>query len=148
MIDLYLEHNYAKIIDIEINSIQSKTTNFCDVKYFCFILPHFIAANKSLSDVELLELAGEVGTHWKKLGLYLGLRACHIASLNCDHPMTEDKAFNMLIQWHEGLSKKDNARVLLSKALKKCGLVSLAESYENPKGKMWIWFFFTSFLTI
>ncbi|XP_072032305.1 uncharacterized protein [Amphiura filiformis] len=88
---------------------------------------------RALSDVELLELAGEIGTSWKKLGLYLGLRACHIAMLNCDHPLTEDKAFHMLIHWHEKLSQKDNARAMLSKALKKCGLVSLSEFYENPK---------------
>ena len=78
--------------------------------------------------MELFELAGEVGINWKKLGLYLGLRACHLSSLDHDNPLTEDKAFHALIEWHEGVSKTADERGLLAKALKRCGLVGLAES--------------------
>ena len=95
----------------------------------CIVFPA-----ETLSDVELLELAGEVGVDWKKLGIYLGLRASQIASINTDYPMTEDKAFQMLMRWKKGLSKTADARVLIGRALMKCGLVGLAESYDSLEG--------------
>ncbi|XP_072031723.1 uncharacterized protein [Amphiura filiformis] len=86
---------------------------------------------RTISDVELLQLAEEVGIQWKNVGVYLGLKACHIFAINSDYAMTEDKAFNMLIQWRQRLSRVANARHLLGKALMKCNLVSLAEKIQD-----------------
>ena len=85
----------------------------------------------TLSDIELLQLAEKVGIQWSSLAIYLGLKKCHVDALNFDYPLTVDKAFNMLIQWRQGLSKMADARHLLGKALKKCNLVSLVATVQT-----------------
>ena len=89
----------------------------------------------SLTDVELRELSEEVSVHWQSVGVYLGLKACHIAAINSDYDMTEEKAFNMLIQWRQRLTTRTHARVLLGKALRRCKLEDLAEKVD---ARVWV----------
>ncbi|XP_022104293.1 caspase-8-like isoform X2 [Acanthaster planci] len=85
----------------------------------------------SLPDDELVQLSSHLASEWRKLGSFLGLGHHTLQAIDLDQHSTEGKAAEVLFKWRHTLSNKEDAYGILSKALKMCDRLDLAEVVNN-----------------
>ncbi|XP_038048733.1 caspase-8-like isoform X3 [Patiria miniata] len=92
---------------------------------------HQFESQGNLPDIELVQLSSRLVSEWRKLGTYLGLGHHVLEAIDHDNRGTEDKAREMLFTWRHNLSHREDAYGILSKALKLCYRMDLAEAVND-----------------
>ncbi len=85
-------------------------------------------------ELDLLSLSKKIGYQWEEIGVYLGLHQHTIKSIdsNFRYQCVQEKAFDMLVKWCEYVPKDMDASVLLTRALRACGMHDVARDVELP----------------
>ncbi|XP_038048731.1 caspase-8-like isoform X2 [Patiria miniata] len=96
---------------------------------------HQFESQGNLPDIELVQLSSRLVSEWRKLGTYLGLGHHVLEAIDHDNRGTEDKAREMLFTWRHNLSHREDAYGILSKALKLCYRMDLAEAVNDMARK-------------
>ena len=82
-----------------------------------------------LTEKELMSLSKTITSRWESLGIQLDMRYSSLESIrnnNVQLPSPDQKAFNMLMQWHDN----GGIRSQLISALKEEGLNRVAERFR------------------
>ena len=75
-------------------------------------------------------MARRVGKKWKRIGIYLGLEHTNIQEADREESL-EDKAFNILVSWRNGMGNKSKRWATILEALNTADLASLSSEIQT-----------------
>ncbi|XP_002742218.3 uncharacterized protein LOC100370091 [Saccoglossus kowalevskii] len=87
-----------------------------------------------LNNVCLQDLAKELGREFEALATYLSIDPPQLQRIKAQNPNnTQQQIFEMLVTWRNKTKRSENKMAILTKALRSCDRVDLAETLEAEK---------------
>ena len=89
-------------------------------------------------EIDLLNLSRKIAFQWEELGIYLGLHQYCIKSIdsNYRYQCVQEKAFDMLVKWHEYVPRDVDGTMLLARALRACNMHDVAKELKEPSSNL------------